>query len=109
MKTFLKRLGVIVLAIALLIAAVLGFAVYANDSAEHAARNFCANIPIGSDIDPVIARAHEEGARHRGPRTMEGKEVHNFEFQGWVFNVGVCRVGVASGKVAFLESKLEGD
>lgn len=87
----------------------LGFAVYANNSAEHAARNFCANIQIGSDIDPVIARAREAGARHRGPRTMESKEVHDFEFQGWVFNVGVCRAGVANGKVTSLESKLEGD
>jgi hypothetical protein len=40
---------------------------------------------------------------------MEGKEVHDFEFQGWVFNVGVCRVSVANGKVTFLESSLQGD
>ena len=87
----------------------LGFAVYANYAAEHAAKKFCANIQIGSDIDPVIARAREGGARHRGPRTIEGKEGHDFEFQGWVFNVGVCRAGVANGKVMSLESRLEGD
>lgn len=86
-----------------------GFAGYANYSAEQAAKKFCANMQIGSDIDPVIARAREKGARHAGPRSMEGKEVHDFEFQGWVFNVGVCRAGVANGKITSLESKLEGD
>jgi hypothetical protein len=109
MKTILKIVGAIVLVAALLVAAVLGFAVYANYSAEKAAQNFCATIPIGSDIDHAIARALEQGARHRGPRTIEGEELHDFEFQGWVFNVGVCRAGVANGKVTSLEANLEGD
>ena len=108
-KTLLKVLGAIVLATVLCIAAVLGVAAYASYSAEKAARKFCADVTIGTKIDTVIARAREKGARHRGPRTMEGREVHDFEFQGWVFNVGVCRAGVAGGKVTSLESMLEGD
>ena len=108
-KTLLKVLGAIVLAAALAIAAVLGVAAYAGYSAEQAARKFCADVTIGSEVDSVIARAREEGARHRGPRTMDGREVHDFEFQGWVFNIAVCRADVASGKVTALESILEGD
>ena len=108
-KTFLKVLAAAVLASALLIAAVLGYAAYANDSAEQAARKFCGALQIGSEIDQAVARARAEGARHRGPRNEEGREVHDFEFQGWVFNVGVCRVGVASGKIQSFEAKLEGD
>jgi hypothetical protein len=104
-KTLLKVFGAIVL----LIAGVLGYAAYANDSAEHAARKFCAALQVGSDIDRAIARARAEGARYRGPRTEEAREFHDFEFQGWVFNVGVCRVTVAGGKIRSFEARLEGD
>lgn len=97
------------LASVLLIGAVVGYAAYANDSAEQAARKLCAALQVGSDIDRAIARARAEGARYRGPRTEEGAELHDFEFQGWVFNVGVCRASVAGGKIQLLEAKLEGD
>lgn len=109
-KAVLKVLAAIVLGLALLIGAVLGYAAYANSSAEQAAKNLCAKLRIGSDVDRAIASARVEGARHRGPLTGEdGKVTHDFEFQGWVFNVGVCRVTVASGKVRSLAASLEGD
>ena len=97
------------LATVLAIAAVLGVAAYAGYSAEQAARRFCADITIGSGTDSAIASAREKGVRHRGPRAIEAREVHDFEFQGWVFNVAVCRAHVASGKVTARESILEGD
>lgn len=104
-KTLLK----VSAAIVVLIAAVLGYAAYANDSAEQAARKLCAALQLGSEIDRAIARARAEGARYRGPRTEEGAEFHDFEFQGWVFNVGVCRVTVSGGKIRSSEARLEGD
>jgi hypothetical protein len=110
-KALLKILAGIVLAIVLLMAAVLAYAAYANSAAEEAARNLCARLQIGSEIDRAIARARDERARHRGPYTLEatGAEVHDFQFQGWVFNVGVCRAGVAGGKITSLAASLEGD
>ena len=97
------------LGLALLIGAVVGYGTYANSSAEEAARKFCATLQFGSDIDRAIARARAEGARHRGPRIEDGAELHDFEFQGWVFNVGVCRVTVAGVKIQSSEVRLEGD
>ena len=104
-KTLLKVVGLLVL----LIAGVVGYAAYANDSAEQAAKRLCAALQVGSEIDRAIARARAEGARYRGPRTEAGTEFHDFEFQGWVFNVGVCRVTVSGGKIRSSEVKLEGD
>jgi hypothetical protein len=110
-KALLKILAGIVLAIVAMFGAVLGYAAYANYAAEKTARTLCANLQVGSDIDRAIARARDEGARHRGPYTLErtGAEVHDFQFQGWVFNVGVCRAGVANGKITLLAASLEGD
>ena len=94
-----------------LFAAVVGYGVYANSAAEQAARNLCANLQIGSDIDLALAGGRDARARHRGPYAREGSgaQVHDFEFQGWAFNMGVCRVGVAGGKITSLAASLEGD
>ena len=109
-KTVLKILAAVVLGLALLIGAVVGYGTYANSSAEEAARNLCANLQIGSDVDRAIATAQAQGARHRGPLTGEdGRVTHDFVFQGWVFNAGVCRVIVVGGKIKLLEARLEGD
>ena len=99
----------IVGSIALLFVAVVGYAGYANYAAESSAKSFCGNTDIGSDVAVAIARAGEQGVRHRGPMVSDGKEEHDFEFQGWVFNAGVCRMSVANGKVISLLAKLEGD
>jgi hypothetical protein len=109
-KTALKILAAVVLGLALLIGAVVGYGTYANFSAEEAAKNLCAKLQIGSDVDRAMASARAQGARHRGPLTGEdGRVTHDFEFQGWVFNVGVCRATVAGGKIQSFEAKLEGD
>ena len=105
MKTFSITVGALIL----LVAAILGYAAYANDAAERAAASFCAGTQMGSDVSLALGRAQAQGIRHRGPRVTDGKEEHDFEFQGWVFNVGVCRVGVANGKVISLLTALEGD
>ena len=105
----LKILGASVLVVVLLIGAVLGFAIYANESAERQAKTFCAAVPVGAAVDPVVVRAKAESVRHRGPREVDGKMFHDFEFQGWVFNAGVCRVHVSAGKVTSVKARLEGD
>ena len=105
MRTFFITLGTLVL----LLAALVGYAVYANYTAERAAESFCAATALGSDLTLALTRAQTQGARHRGPRIADGKEQHDFEFQGWVFNVGVCRVGVTKGKVVSRAAMLEGD
>ena len=110
LKTVLKILAAFVLGLALLIGAAVVYGTYANSSAEEAARNLCANLQIGSDVDRAIAGAQAQGARHRGPLTGDdGRVTHDFVFQGWVFNAGVCRVTVSGGKIRSFEVKLEGD
>jgi hypothetical protein len=105
MRTLYITLGLLVL----LLGAIVGYAAYANHTAERAAEAFCAATPLGGDFASALERGEAQGARHRGPRTADGKEEHDFEFQGWVFNVGVCRVGVARGKVVSRRAMLEGD
>jgi len=105
LKAFLLVVGAIVA----LLAAIVGYAAYANYAAERAAESFCAATALGSSIDAALERAAKHGARHLGPLNNEGKEEHDFNFQGWVFNVGVCRVGVANGKVISIFTALEGD
>ena len=108
-KTVTRVFAGIVLGAVLLIAAVLGYAVYANLQAEQAAAKLCARLQVGQEVDRAIAAARDAGARHRGPLPDGSAVIHDFEFQGWVFNVGVCRAVVASGKISTLEVKLEGD
>jgi len=105
MKKFFITLGFLVL----VLAAIVGYAIYANYAAERAAASFCAATEAGSELNLALARAQRQGARHRGPRVADGKEEHDFEFQGWVFNVGVCRVVLAKGKVVARRAMLEGD
>jgi len=105
MRTLYITLGVLVV----VLGAIVGYAVYANYAAGRAAESFCAATPVGSDLGDALKRAEASGARHLGPRVSDGKEQHDFEFQGWVFNVGVCRVAVAKGKVLSRAALLEGD
>ena len=105
MKIFLKIAGSVIV----LIAAVLAYAGYRNYAAERAAQSFCAATPVGSELKAALDRGEQQRSRHRGPRTIDGKETHDFEFQGWVFNVGVCRVAVENGKVLSVVVQLEGD
>ena len=105
MKTVLLVVAVFVA----LCAAVLGYAGYANHAAERSARSFCDATAAGSTLEAALARAGERGARHRGPIRNDGREEHNFEFQGWVFNVGVCRALVADGRIVSVAAMLEGD
>jgi hypothetical protein len=91
------------------IAAIVGYAGYANHAAERAAQSFCGKTEVGSEVSAAVSRARNENVRYRGPRTTEGREEHDFEFRGWVFNMGVCRVGVANGKVTSVAALLEGD
>ncbi len=92
-----------------LCAAVLGYAGYANYAAERSAQSFCDATAAGSTLAAALSRAGERGARHRGPITNDGREEHNFEFPGWVFNVGVCRAVVADGRIVSVAALMEGD
>jgi hypothetical protein len=105
LKTFLLIVAVFVA----LCAAVLGYAGYANYAAERSARSFCDATAPGSTLDAALARAGQRGARHLGPMKNDGREVHDFQFQGWVFNVGVCRAVVADGRIVSVAAMLEGD
>lgn len=109
LKKLLAVLGAIALFIVVLIGSVLGFAGYANYASERAASAFCGNTPIGSDVKLAISRAAQQGIRYRGPLVTNAKEEHRFEIQGWVFNVGLCRVEVANGKVTSLHVEMDGD
>ena len=104
MKVFLIALGGIVA----LVAAVIAYGGYANYAAERDARGFCAAIPVGSEVQAAVARAADQRIRHREGVT-DGKGAHEFVFQGWVFNAGVCRVAVANGKVLSVVALMEGD
>lgn len=102
----LRLLGHAILAAVFGFAGLLGFAHYANDSAETAARTFCQDISEGSGVEAAVARAEGGGVRHRVP---EDGRVHEFLFQGGVFNAGVCRAEVANRKVISRRVQLEGD
>ena len=105
-KKILRALGFIVLFLGLAIGALIGFAFYFNHAAEKSARDFCAGIAIGSDINDAVSRAEREGIRRR---VLDDKAAYDFVFQGWVFNAGVCHAAVANGKVVSVNSQMEGD
>jgi len=105
MKIFLAITAALVLSIV----AVLAYAGYANHAAERAAQSFCTDTPVGSDPKLALARAQGQGVRYRGKRVIDGREEHDFQFQGWVFNAGVCTIAVENGKVLSAAAQMEGD
>ena len=93
-------ISVVILGCAVFVASI----VYANWSAEKRAREFCDEIPIGSDISTATARANHRKilwGPYRG---------YTFYFPGFIFDKAVCEVDVDQhGKVVKKGSAMEYD
>ena len=70
---------------------------YQYKAAESAAEQFCASVADGSNIARAIARAEGmKGVRHG---FVDPKVRYTVMFRGPIFNVFVCELAVADGKV----------
>ena len=90
--------------IVLILVALVGIGLYLNYSAEKNARQFCAEIPVGSDIAIAVAKAKDSGIRHWY------EEWHTFYFPGSMFDVAVCEVSTdPQGRVKAKSARIERD
>ena len=93
-KIFLGLVVVIILVI------VIG--IYSNHRAVFAAKHFCDQIALGSDLSLSVQLAKASGIRYIEP-------LHQFYFQGWVFNAAICSVTVNGNKVSSKRVEMRGD
>ncbi len=96
MAMFLRRLLVtmakVLLGFSALIVLIIAFGIYSNQRAIKAAEHFCDQIALGSDLSQSMQAARTSGIRYIEP-------LHQFHFQGWLFNAAVCALTVEGNKV----------
>jgi hypothetical protein len=105
-KKILLLLCACVLSLALAFAALIAYTIYANDAADNAARKFCADIRVGSDIDTLLKKAAQDKDVFS---TMQIKQGYQFRFQGGVFHAGFCQVEVINAKVTAMHVIISDD
>ena len=90
-KALKVLLGLGVIAV-LFFGSIAGLVAYLNWSANRGARNFCADIAIGSNISVTVAKAKER-------KILQGSsgQEYTFYFPGFVFDKAVCEVVVNPG------------
>ena len=105
-KKILLILCASVLFLALAFAALIAYTIYANDAADNAAKAFCADIQMGSDIDALLQKAAQDKDVFG---TMQIKQGYQFRFQGGVFHAGFCQVEVINAKVTAMHVIISDD
>ena len=105
-KKILLILCAFVLFLALAFAALIAYTIYANDAADNAAREFCADIRVGSDIDALLKKAAQDKDVFS---TMQIKQGYQFRFQGGIFHAGFCQVEVINAKVTAMHVIISDD
>src|SRR5690348_869628 len=86
----------ICLLLALMLAAYVGWGVYANRRAEREAAAFCNAVKPGQDIAIVLERARGDGAP---ARSAHDGDAYRFWWYGMIFNARECVVTTAAGRV----------
>src|SRR5205085_10213042 len=79
------------------VAAAVGWGLYANSVADRAANAFCQATRPGQALADLKQRAHADTAMKR---SFNEGDVYHFHYQGGVFYAGECEVTVAAGRVA---------
>lgn len=106
MAKFLRNLLVLItklfFGLVVLIVLVIAIGVYANHRAIKAAEHFCDQIAVGSNLSQSVEAAKAAGVRHIEP-------LHQFYFQGWVFNAALCIVEVEDNKVLSKRIEMRGN
>lgn len=105
-KKILLILCASVLLMALAFAALITYTIYANDAANNAAKAFCADIRVGSDIDVLLKKAAQDKDVFS---TMQIKQGYQFRFQGGIFHAGFCQVEVVNAKVTAMHVIISDD
>lgn len=94
-----RRIVALALAVAALPGLAVGFILYANWSAEQAAKSFCARAEVGSDIALATSR-FQGGSERSAVLHQERQGVHDFIFRGFMFDKAYCSIAVApDGKI----------
>ena len=89
-------IGAIVLFIALSVAAIVGYDLYADGRADRAAEALCRTIPAGANVESVIAAA---ARRNDGNRYIYYEGEHHFRYQAGIFHSRECLAKSVDGKV----------
>jgi hypothetical protein len=80
-----------------LVAAAVGWGLYANRVADRAANAFCQATRAGESLADLKQRARADTAMKT---SFNEGDVYHFYYQGGVFYAGECEVTVAAGRVA---------
>lgn len=106
MLKFLRRLSALfaklILGLLALMVLAIAFGLYANHRASNAAEHFCGQIALGSNLAESVELARSEGVRYI-------ESLHQFYFQGWMFNAALCIVTVEDNKVMSKRVEMRGD
>ena len=106
MLKFLRKLIAIIvklfIGIAALITVAMAIGLYSNHRALKAAEHFCGQIALGSNLSKSVELAKSEGIRYI-------ESLHQFYFQGWVFNAALCIVTVEEDKIISKQVEMRSD
>jgi hypothetical protein len=79
-----------------LVAALVGWGLYANSVADRGAQAFCKATRSGEELAQLTERAH---ADHSMRKFYNDGDVYHFYWQGGIFYAGECEVSTAAGRV----------
>jgi hypothetical protein len=89
--------AIVSLCFVLVVAAFVGWGLYANSVADRGAAAFCKATRNGEDLAHLKERAQ---ADHSMRKFYNEGDVYHFYWQGGIFYAGECEVTTASGRVA---------